>query len=533
MKKTVALITAAAMFICMSIPALGYSNKGEITEEEGLIIEGLFNGMTYEEELPQYDGLGGWFGMHFADFVWVDDVLYSYYIRGENGKSCIGLATSTDAIHFEDKGLVINADSSFDLLMASFAGVWYEDGVFYVTYEALPESDDGANIALATSTDGIHFEKKGIILYHDRSLGWQNYNIGTPDLYKVGDMWYLTFHGFGNQKKDCQIGVAYGTDLFNLTMVDHPVIETSNDPNDPDCGTCGRRDVIYYNGWYYMTYEISTDGGKINRNLGDDLGVEGKYYYDFSGSSWGHKFARSRDMINWEKIPYLLHDTYTGDYAYDGPSWLVKDGEVFIYYRGLGVRTCVIQLKSNAVRKTDSTTGISLVTHKDADFSAVRQQDGELFENASDIRSIGAFRVYKTETTLGGEDYTAPVSDNCRVEIPRFWVKNKAAIVAADEQGNLTEIESTLSEQDGKSYLTFNGGVNKEFMLVYKKPAKAGDVNFDGKLSAVDALITLQAAVGSRTLSIYQPEVADLDGDGKLSASDALTILLSVVGKTA
>ena len=316
-------------------------------------------------------------------------------------------------------------------------------------------------------------------------------------------------------------------------MVDHPVIETSNDPNDPDCGTCGRRDVIYYNGWYYMTYEISTDGGKINRNLGDDLGVEGKYYYDFSGSSWGHKFARSRDMINWEKIPYLLHDTYTGDYAYDGPSWLVKDGEVFIYYRGLGVRTCVIQLKSNAVRKTDSTTGISLVTHKDADFSAVRQQDGELFENASDIRSIGAFRVYKTETTHGGEVYTAPVSDTCRVEIPRFWVKDKAAIVAADEQGNLTEIESTLSEQDGKSYLTFNGGVNKEFMLVYKKPAKAGDVNFDGKLSAVDALITLQAAVGSRTLSIYQPEVADLDGDGKLSASDALTILLSVVGKTA
>ncbi len=533
MKKLVALITAAAMFLCMSIPALGYSNKGEITEEEGLIIEGLFNGMTYEEELPQYDGLGGWFGMHFADFVWVDDVLYSYYIRGENGKSCIGLATSTDAIHFEDKGLVINADSSFDLLMASFAGVWYEDGVFYVTYEALPESDDGANIALATSNDGIHFEKKGVILYHDRSLGWQNYNIGTPDLYKVGDMWYLTFHGFGKEKKDCQIGVAYGTDLFNLTMVDHPVIETSNDPNDPDCGTCGRRDVIYYNGWYYMTYEISTDGGKINRNLGDDLGVEGKYYYDFSGSSWGHKFARSRDMISWEKIPYLLHDTYTGDYAYDGPSWLVKDGEVFIYYRGLGVRTCVIQLKSNAVRKTDRTTGISLVTHKAADFSAVEQQNGELFEKASATRSIGAFRVYKTETTLDGENYTAPVSDNCRVEIPRFWVKDKAAIVAVDEQGNLTEIESTLYEQDGKNYLTFNGGVNKEFMLVYKKSAKAGDVNFDGKLSAVDALMTLQAAVGSRTLSIYQPEVADLDGDGKITASDALTILLSVVGKTA
>ena len=105
------------------------------------------------------------------------------------------------------------------------------------------------------------------------------------------------------RQKDCQIGVAYGTDIMNLTMVDHPVIETSNNPDDPDCGTCGRRDVIYYDGWYYMVYEISTDGGKINRNLGDDLGVEGRYYYDFGGSNWGHKFARSKDMINWEKLP--------------------------------------------------------------------------------------------------------------------------------------------------------------------------------------------------------------------------------------
>ena len=533
MKKIIALITAAAMTICLAIPALGYSNKGEITEQEGMIIEGLFNGMTYEEELPQYDGLGGWFGMHFADFVWVGDTLYSYYIRGEGGKSCIGLATSTDGINFEDKGLVINADSSFDLLMASFAGVWYEDGVFYVTYEALPETDDGANIALATSTDGIHFDKNGVILYHDRSLGWQNYNIGTPDLYKVDDMWYLTFHGFGREKKDCQIGVAYGTDLLNLTMLDYPVIETSNDPNDPDCGTCGRRDVIYYNGWYYMTYEISTDGGKINRNLGDDLGVEGKYYYDFSGSSWGHKFARSRDMINWEKIPYLLHDTYTGDYAFDGPSWLIKDGEVFIYYRGLGVKTCVIQLKSNAMRKTDASTGISLVTHKDAEFSAERLESGELYERAEKACSLSAFRVYGTQTLMDSEQYTAPVSDDCRVRIPKFWINEKTAVITADGQGNLTEVETVLTEEDGESYLTFEGGVNSRFILAYKKPVKAGDVNFDGSISAVDALIALQSTVGARKLDIYQPEAADADGDGRVTANDALTILWQTVGRTA
>lgn len=530
MKRLVAFTVVISMLLCCALSAQGYSNKEEITAEEGSLLEGLFTGKTFEEEIPELDDLGGYFGMHFPDFVWVDGVLYSYYINGKDGKSTVGLATSTDGVHFEDKGVVIDADAPFDRLMAAFAGVWYEDGVFYVTYEALPETDDGANIALATSTDGVHFDKKGVILTHDRSLDWQNYNIGTPDLYKVGDMWYMTFHGFGRAKKDCQIGVAYGTDIMNLTMVDHPVIETSNNPDDPDCGTCGRRDVIYYDGWYYMVYEISTDGGKINRNLGDDLGVEGRYYYDFGGSNWGHKFARSKDMINWEKLPYLLHDTYKGDYAFDGPAWLIRDGQIFIYYRNVRVHTSVIRLTSAYKTVTDETSGISAQVRKDADFSVKRLSGGGLYDSLKDTRSIAMFRAYEIAASKNGQPSDEPLE--CSAPLPDRWSPSKTAVVKIGEDGSLCEVSSDITEKDGKTFVNFTADSNGSFALVHKKTTKAGDLNFDGKTTAVDALMALRAAVEKQNLEIFADAYADMNKNGRVDVADALLILSASVGKS-
>ncbi len=58
-----------------------------------------------------------------------------------------------------------------------------------------------------------------------------------------------------------------------------------------------------------------------------------------------------------------------------------------------------------------------------------------------------------------------------------------------------------------------------------------GDLNADRVLSAADALIALQTAVGKVQLQDPYPTVGDLDVDGKVGASDALLILRFVVGK--
>ncbi len=58
-----------------------------------------------------------------------------------------------------------------------------------------------------------------------------------------------------------------------------------------------------------------------------------------------------------------------------------------------------------------------------------------------------------------------------------------------------------------------------------------GDVNGDGKINAVDALMILQHAVGKITLSAPAVAAADPTGSGKVNAGNALAVLQFAVGK--
>lgn len=58
-----------------------------------------------------------------------------------------------------------------------------------------------------------------------------------------------------------------------------------------------------------------------------------------------------------------------------------------------------------------------------------------------------------------------------------------------------------------------------------------GDVNDDGRVSSVDALLTLKAAVGKIQLSQKQKNAADVDSDNDITVIDALKILCFAVKK--
>ena len=59
----------------------------------------------------------------------------------------------------------------------------------------------------------------------------------------------------------------------------------------------------------------------------------------------------------------------------------------------------------------------------------------------------------------------------------------------------------------------------------------AGDVNEDGKVSAVDARWALQCAAKKRNLTPEQLLAADMNGDGRITAVDARQILKKAAGK--
>ncbi|HRT82679.1 MAG TPA: dockerin type I domain-containing protein, partial [Oscillospiraceae bacterium] len=58
-----------------------------------------------------------------------------------------------------------------------------------------------------------------------------------------------------------------------------------------------------------------------------------------------------------------------------------------------------------------------------------------------------------------------------------------------------------------------------------------GDINGDGNVTAVDALIGLKHVTGEATLSEDQLALADVNGDGKITALDALILLQFISGK--
>lgn len=57
-----------------------------------------------------------------------------------------------------------------------------------------------------------------------------------------------------------------------------------------------------------------------------------------------------------------------------------------------------------------------------------------------------------------------------------------------------------------------------------------GDVNGDGKINTLDAMMTLRAAVGIESLDAIQTIRADIDGNGKINTMDAMMILRRAVG---
>ena len=57
-----------------------------------------------------------------------------------------------------------------------------------------------------------------------------------------------------------------------------------------------------------------------------------------------------------------------------------------------------------------------------------------------------------------------------------------------------------------------------------------GDVSGDGEVSAYDAALTAQAAVGLITLTSNQLKAAEVSGEGEVSAYDAALIAQKAVG---
>ena len=110
--------------------------------------------------------------------------------------------------------------------------------------------------------------------------------------------------------------------------------------------------------------------------------------------------------------------------------------------------------------------------------------------------------------------------DNGVISAGKVCVLTFEVIADTDAQTDIALSVSEACNDDNLPLYVTGGSWSMEIVK-----AIPGDLNDDGKITAVDARYVLQAASGARPLDEIQKAVADINGDGKITAVDARWIL--------
>jgi predicted GH43/DUF377 family glycosyl hydrolase len=146
-----------------------------------------------------------------------DKVVMLYRAQDAEGTSRLGYAESTDGVHFNRR----------DEPVLSPSEAYEKDGgvedprlvqigdTYYLTYTGYNKKD--AQLCLATSTDLIHWDRKGVIIPANKgnwNVKWTKSGAIVPE--KINGKYWMYFLGTSADGKD-QAGLASSTDLLHWT----------------------------------------------------------------------------------------------------------------------------------------------------------------------------------------------------------------------------------------------------------------------------------------------------------------------------
>lgn len=137
---------------------------------------------------------------------------------------------------------------------------------------------------------------------------------------------------------------------------------------------------------------------------------------------------------------------------------------------------------------------------------------------------------YKIALTVDGAEVQPYGELTVKIPVSAIPAAEKSELYRKTEQG--VEKMSFTVESGCAVFKTDALGVFVFKEIVLDGTAVIGDVNGDGKVTAVDARWALQCAAKKRTLTAKQFALADINGDGKISAVDARQILKKAAGKS-
>ncbi|GHT52994.1 hypothetical protein AGMMS49982_14740 [Bacteroidia bacterium] len=182
-----------------------------------------------------------------------DGIYHLWYTgqdRPHNKRSHIGYATSTDGIHFErksDKPVLVAEKGWEKELTVMIPNVeWDAKGKIFKMWYSGGETNEPNAIGYATSPDGLVWTKykNNPIFSCDKNAKWEQHKVAGAHIFKHGD-WYLMFY-IGYENEDlARIGLARSKDgITNWERLPtNPII--SPDKGAWDASACYKPFVIY------------------------------------------------------------------------------------------------------------------------------------------------------------------------------------------------------------------------------------------------------------------------------------------------
>ena len=206
----------------------------------------------------------------------------------------------------------------------------------------------------------------------------------------------------------------------------------------------------------------------------------------------------------------------------------------------LTVVLCVSALAADAPKGGiyDIKGDAAVLTPKDASGNAITSGSSAGVAESGYYADAVKFDVTASELKEGQQYLLLVLKGGADGSAPGVPTADNIAYIdqaAATETGvDFTAYPKELTK--GKYYVYLVGGGtafadSQVASFEYDQKYTLGDVNDDGKINAIDAVLILRAAIGKTELTDIQQKAADVNEDKSVNALDAVVVLRKAVGK--
>lgn len=177
-----------------------------------------------------------------------------------------------------DKNPILSpSDLPWENMLVFNPGAVMVDDKVYLIYRAMGKNDIYSRLGLATSTDGVNFERRSEPLYYSQGHPDESLGIEDPRVVKIGDIYYLTYTAVSED-----LGAEVNPN-WKEKIAKKPRIALST-----------TKDFKIFANYNVILPNLSGKNSSLFPKI-----INGEYWLLYRAGAGKTYFARSSDLISW------------------------------------------------------------------------------------------------------------------------------------------------------------------------------------------------------------------------------------------